>query len=197
MDYTVRVTNDGPDTATTVRVDDLLPATMAYRSTVSASQGSYVSSTGRWSVGTLTNGGFATLVIRARIASVGTIVNTAEVGTSDQWDPDSTPGNASSAPTEDDTAAASITTAPTSLGDLVWFDADGDHSRDSNEPGIPNVTVTLESAGNDNTFGTADDFWGPDGVASTSDDITTTSTTTNSTGSSRSPICRSATIGCW
>lgn len=183
VDYTVRVTNDGPDTATTVRVDDLLPATMAYRSTVSASQGSYVSSTGRWSVGTLTNGGFATLVIRARIASVGTIVNTAEVGTSDQWDPDSTPGNASSAPTEDDTAAASITTAPTSLGDLVWFDADGDHSRDSNEPGIPNVTVTLESAGNDNTFGTADDFWGPDGVASTSDDITTTSTTTNSTGS--------------
>ena len=182
-DYTVTVANDGPDTATNVRVDDQLPPGLTYRSTVSATQGTYVSSNGRWAVGTLANGASATLVIRARISAVGTIVNTAQVATSDQWDPDSTPGNASTTPAEDDTASVSITSLSTSIGDTVWYDTDGNGSQNGAEPGIPGVTVSLESAGNDGTFGTADDFWGPDGISGSADDITTTSTTTNSTGS--------------
>ncbi|MEM7783024.1 MAG: SdrD B-like domain-containing protein [Planctomycetota bacterium] len=44
-----------------------------------------------------------------------------------------------------------------SVGDFVWFDADGDGVQDASEPGLGDVTVTLTSAGQDGIFGNADD----------------------------------------
>ena len=44
-----------------------------------------------------------------------------------------------------------------SLGDRVWDDIDADSGQDAGEPGLVGVTVTLCSAGPDNTCGTADD----------------------------------------
>ncbi|RIL10424.1 hypothetical protein DCC79_08055, partial [bacterium] len=44
-----------------------------------------------------------------------------------------------------------------SIGDTVFFDADGDGTQDAGEPGIPNVSLNLVGPGTDNTFGTADD----------------------------------------
>ena len=50
IDYTVTVTNNGPDGATGVVVTDLLPAGVAYDVHL-ASQGTYVPGTGEWTVG--------------------------------------------------------------------------------------------------------------------------------------------------
>ena len=44
-----------------------------------------------------------------------------------------------------------------SIGDLVWYDADGDGVQDAVEPGIPGVTVTLLWSGSDGAFGGGDD----------------------------------------
>ena len=55
------------------------------------------------------------------------------------------------------------------LGNLVFFDTDGDGRRDSGEPGVGHVrSVTLAGAGDDGVLGTADD--------------TSATTETNSTG---------------
>ncbi len=55
------------------------------------------------------------------------------------------------------------------IGDLVWYDVDGDGTQNNDEPGIPGATVTL--------------IWaGPDGALGTADDVTFT-TTTDSDGS--------------
>ena len=54
-----------------------------------------------------------------------------------------------------------------SIGDTIWYDADGDAVQDTgatSEPGIPGVTVTLA-------------WSGPDGLLGTADDVTFTTTT--------------------
>jgi len=104
--FTVTVTNDGPNSATNVAVLDQLPAGLTFVSST-PSQGSYVNGTGIWTVGTLTNGGSATLQIVATVATSGAKTNTAQVSSSDQFDPDSTPNNSIS--TEDDQASAIVT----------------------------------------------------------------------------------------
>ena len=53
--FTITLTNHGPDAAAGVKVTDLLPAGLTYVS-ATLSQGSYVSSTGVWTVGGVANG---------------------------------------------------------------------------------------------------------------------------------------------
>ena len=50
--FTVTLTNQGPDAATGVQVTDLLPAGLTFVS-ATPSQGSYISGTGVWTVGTV------------------------------------------------------------------------------------------------------------------------------------------------
>lgn len=64
--YTVKIKNNGPDTATGVEVSDHLPAGVTYASH-NAGQGVYTSGTGLWTVGTLANGATATLTISVTI----------------------------------------------------------------------------------------------------------------------------------
>ena len=59
-------------------------------------------------------------------------------------------------------------TGPGSIGDTVFNDRNGDGVQNQDEPGIPNVTLTLTLPGPDNQLGTADD--------------TTSTTTTNENG---------------
>jgi uncharacterized repeat protein (TIGR01451 family) len=66
--YTVTVTNNGPDAATGVTVTSLLPAGVTYVSDLPG-QGSYVSGTGVWTVGTLASSAFATLDVTATVNS--------------------------------------------------------------------------------------------------------------------------------
>ena len=90
--YTLTVNNDGPNTATGVVIKDLLPAGVSFVS-ATPSQGSYNQVTGLWTVGGIANGGTATLQITVLVNVPTAIINTAEITASDQFDPDSTPGN--------------------------------------------------------------------------------------------------------
>ena len=112
--FTVRVRNSGPVNATGVQVTDLLPAGLTFVSST-VTHGTYASATGLWDVGPLLNGATATLTIVANVTTVGAKTNTAQVTFSDQFDPDSVPGNSSA--TEDD--QASVTVTPSSDLQLV------------------------------------------------------------------------------
>ena len=105
--FTVSVTNRGPDNATGVTVEDILPAGLAY---VSHSGGAYVPGTGIWTIGALNVGSVTTLQITASVTNSGNIDNIAQVQTADQFDVDSTPGN--DVPSEDDQDDAALTVPP-------------------------------------------------------------------------------------
>lgn len=104
--YTITATNDGPDAATNLTVDDTLPTGVTYVSDT-PSVGTYNNTTGVWTIGTLANGASATLQIVASVDSTGTKTNTAQVTAADQADSDSTPNNGVA--TEDDQDSADVT----------------------------------------------------------------------------------------
>lgn len=86
--FTLTVTNSGPDAANNIQIRDLLPAELDFVSS-NPSQGSFASGSGIWDVGTLANGGSATLEIVASPNTAGVITNQAEIINSDRIDPDS------------------------------------------------------------------------------------------------------------
>ena len=109
--FTITIHNDGPDTATNVSVLDQLPAGLTLQ-TFNASQGTFNSSNGIWSVGTLASGGNAVLSLVTRVDTAGVRSNFAEVIGSDQFDPDSTPdtdGTQANDASEDDQVLTTIT----------------------------------------------------------------------------------------
>ena len=101
--FTINVRNSGPDAATGVQVVDQLPAGITVVSTT-PSQGNFTA--GTWDVGSIANGGIATLSIVGTANTTGIATNTAQITQSDQSDPDSTPNNNDAA--EDDQASAQI-----------------------------------------------------------------------------------------
>lgn len=134
--FTLTLANAGPDGATGVAVGDSLPVGMTFVSST-PSQGSYDSGTGVWTVGSVANGGTATLQILASVDSSGTITNTAEVTASDQADPDSTPNNNVAAEDDQDSAGLTGSIADLSLTKTV----------DSASPNVgDNITFTLTAA---------------------------------------------------
>lgn len=113
ISYTLTVANSAssPSSASGVVVTDLLPAGVIYSS--HSGTGTYNSSTGQWSVGTLAPGASSSLTITVTVnASAGaTITNTAEVTASSVADLDSTPNNGATG--EDDYATRSFTVSGT------------------------------------------------------------------------------------
>lgn len=109
--YTISVTNLGPSQATGVVLTDTLPAGITFESSL-PSQGTYSSTTGVWSIGTLANGSAATLRLAATVdtGTLGqTIVNTTEGLTSAVHDFD----------LSNNTGSASFTVHSTQLSGLV------------------------------------------------------------------------------
>ena len=78
--YTIVVTNNGPSTATGVVINDLLPANISFVGDT-LSQGTYNSTTGVATVGTIAPGGSVTFTLTGTVdaAATGTITNTATV----------------------------------------------------------------------------------------------------------------------
>jgi uncharacterized repeat protein (TIGR01451 family) len=91
VNFTVIVSNEGPNSASGVTVLDNLPSGMTFVS--SSDPSAYNPSNGIWNVGTLADGASASLTILASVDEIGVKTNSARVETSDQSDPDSTPGN--------------------------------------------------------------------------------------------------------
>src|SRR5262249_23012939 len=76
--FTVTLPNAGPDAATNVTVQDLLPAGLTFVS-ATPSQGSYNNATGVWAVGVVTATVPRTLSIQATVASPSQQTNTATI----------------------------------------------------------------------------------------------------------------------
>ncbi|AEI49377.1 conserved repeat domain protein [Runella slithyformis DSM 19594] len=75
--YSVVASNNGPINATSVTVNDVLPASLTFVSANPAAE--YNASTGVWTIGNLANAANRTLQIRATLNSVGSVTNTAIV----------------------------------------------------------------------------------------------------------------------
>ncbi|MBI4836278.1 MAG: DUF11 domain-containing protein, partial [Candidatus Abawacabacteria bacterium] len=114
-EYTITITNDGPDDASGVTVAVIMSPDLAYISDDSG--GDYDQGTGIWMVGSLANGGTESITITVEATDDGDHDLIAEIDAADQIDPDSTPGNLEN--TEDDydlvTVSATIS-ADLSLG---------------------------------------------------------------------------------
>ncbi|MEM9670526.1 MAG: DUF11 domain-containing protein [Pseudomonadota bacterium] len=108
IDIILTITNDGPEPATGVQALYQLPSGLTFVFDID-NGGSYNESTGVLTVpGNIASGASFTVVITANVGSSGIFDSQAEVTASTLFDPDSTPGNASSQPGEDDTAALGI-----------------------------------------------------------------------------------------
>jgi LruC domain-containing protein/uncharacterized repeat protein (TIGR01451 family) len=101
--FLITATNNGPSGATGVTVNDVLPAGYAF---VSANPSTGTWTAPNWVVGSLANGGSATLSIVATVLGAGPYANTATIS-GNQTDP--TPGNNSS----------TSTPVPTAISDLA------------------------------------------------------------------------------
>lgn len=91
--FTIKVTNNGPDTATGVFVKDKLPSGLTYLS-YSSTKGSYNAGTGIWTIGNMNAGTSETLNMIALTKAAGSYENIAIVGSNSI-----NPGNNSSTST--------------------------------------------------------------------------------------------------
>jgi uncharacterized repeat protein (TIGR01451 family) len=139
--FTLTLQNSGPDPATGVEVTDLLPGGYDYVSDDGG--GAYDPTTGVWTVGSLASGTSATLHITAQPNGGLLLENTAEVTASDQFDPDSDPGDG----VGDD--FASVTTEPFNPGfdaAVSAIDVKGPTRATARKKGF---TVTISNVGSD------------------------------------------------
>jgi uncharacterized repeat protein (TIGR01451 family) len=82
-----KVVNNGPDAASNVTLQSLLPPGLVLLS-ATPSQGSYDATTGRWSVGPLPNGAVATLLVQARVGTPADQRVSSAITAADQYNPD-------------------------------------------------------------------------------------------------------------
>ena len=150
--YTISVHNNGADTATGVTVTDLLPSGLTYVS--DNGSGAYVSSTGVWSAGSLTNGQTKTLQITAQVTTANPVTNTATITGSSQFDPTSS-NNTSSVAVDARTANLGVTKSVSSA------------SPDVN--GNVTYTVTVSNSGPDGATGVVVNDLLPSGATYVSD----------------------------
>ena len=129
------------------RSHDLLPAGLAFV-TATPSQGSYDSATGIWTVGALANANVATLAITATVTLPGDITNTASVGASDQFDPNTannSGGVTLNGQSADIQIVKTVDNANPVVGDSVTFTITATNNGPSNATGIA-VTDLLPAA---------------------------------------------------
>jgi hypothetical protein len=129
--YTVTISNaTGYGTATGVLLTDVLPSGLTFVS-ATPSVGTYSSSTGVWTLGTLASGSTATLQVVAKTTCYGVFINTASVTSANQTDVDTSP-----------TSSVSLVVGAALTG-TVYVDNNGDCQFDGNDTGLANVTVEL------------------------------------------------------
>jgi len=111
INFTLTVSNIGPDPATGVEVTDHLPSGYTYVSST-ATQGTYNSATGIWTVGSMPVNSAQTLTIVVTVNAAGNHNNIGEVTAAIQVDPDSQPNNHNPAEDDQDNVAVTISGGP-------------------------------------------------------------------------------------
>ena len=142
--FTLTLTNDGPDQATNIFVDDQLPTGLTFVSKT-PSQGTYNETTGVWDVGSLNSAASATLQIVATVGLNTPLVNNAEVTDVDQFDPDSTPDDGAG----DDFATATVDVPQSADLSITNVPSSATPAFGSNVT----FTVTVTNAGPDSATG--------------------------------------------
>ena len=111
--FTVTITNLGPDTATGVSVEDVVPAGYSNISNISGG-GTLVGSTITWTGISLANGASTNLTFEVDVdlptGAADEYLNVSEVTAADQFDTDSTPDNDDGDQSEDDEDNAVVST---------------------------------------------------------------------------------------
>jgi uncharacterized repeat protein (TIGR01451 family) len=140
VQFTVTVSNAGPNTATGVAVRDAVPS--GYTSVGSISHGGTLSGGNvDWTGLTIPVGGNVALTFQATLAATGSYTNYAQVMASDNPDPDSTPGNNSTTEDDDDTLTPNVVP----VADLQITKTDG---RSFDVPGTTaTYTIVVSNAG--------------------------------------------------
>ena len=116
--FAISLRNLGRLNASSATVSDLLPQGVQLMGS-SASQGSYNSATGVWSVGAVANGGSAQLVLTANATTTGTFSNTAAITASAPNDPNAANNVASVSISPLEAANLSIVTRVSNTTPLV------------------------------------------------------------------------------
>ncbi|MEJ2629122.1 MAG: hypothetical protein P8078_11250, partial [bacterium] len=145
VEFTITLHNEGPDDATNVEVEDILPFSDLDYVWDNCAQGSY--SSGIWDVGSLNVGTSTSMQIRAKITNTGILTNTAQVYACDQYDKDSTPDNDILSEDDQDT---SVVTVP-SVVDLELNKSVSNSSPPYKSEVIFTLTVTNQSTFDDAT----------------------------------------------
>ncbi|TWT53953.1 Large cysteine-rich periplasmic protein omcB precursor [Rubripirellula amarantea] len=144
--FQIRVLNESDSLATGVQVTDILPSGLELVSSA-PSQGSFNTTTGVWTVGTLAGGTDETLDLTVRVTQVlGETVNVAEISAADQPDIDSVPGSGDDG--QDDFASVTFSTP---VADLELTKTVS--QSDPNVGDVVTFTIDLENVGPDDATG--------------------------------------------
>jgi uncharacterized repeat protein (TIGR01451 family) len=166
--YTVTVYDNGPDPVTGATVQDLLPAQVTFVA-ATATEGTYDSSTGLWTVGAVAVGTPQTLTITVTVVAAGISANTASIAHSDQYDPD--PSNnsdtASVNPTQADLSLTKTVDNPTpNVGNQVTFTVNLTNNGPDSASGVTvsdplpaGLTFVSAAASPGTSFNSATDLW--------------------------------------
>ncbi|MDO8367671.1 MAG: Ig-like domain-containing protein, partial [Saprospiraceae bacterium] len=159
--FTITVSNSGPEDATGVAVEDLVPN--GYGSIANISNGGILTgSTITWSGLSITNGDNIALTFDATVLAPGmgvSYLNYAQVTASDQDDPNSTPDNDSNNEDDDDTQDITPQEADLSLDKTV-------SNATPNVGDVVTFTITVSNAGPDAATGVAVEVLVPNGYGS-------------------------------
>ncbi len=154
--FTLTLTNQGPNDATGVNIQDVVPD--GYTNVTNVSSGGVVTGGNviNWLGLSVNNGQNLVLTFDATLTGTGNYTNVAQVTAADQSDPDSTPNNDDGDQSEDDEANVTPSVAPVidlSLVKSVALNTDADGSGSVTAGDTVTFTLLLANAGPDDASG--------------------------------------------
>ncbi len=180
--YTITATNNGPDLAKGVVVNDVWPAGITFVS-ASTTAGSFNTETKKWDIGTLANGASVTLVLEGTIneQATGTLTNTAAISGSIP-DPNSENNTASTdvvmyVPKSDLSLTKSVDKSSPNPGDTIVYTltvANAGPDAATNVTATDTLPSTLTFVSASSTQGTYDNVTGLWDVGTLSNDSSAT-----------------------